>query len=90
MRRAVSKAPPVLHKPRVIASQKSPPAHKRAAIYSRTYASSHWRPGITPEGNQAPHSEAQGRPHHRDPFWLKQGEAGLCHQEIGGGGDDRE
>src|SRR5262245_11968849 len=32
MRRAVSKAPPVLHKARAIASQTFAPAHKRAAI----------------------------------------------------------
>src|SRR5262249_35217848 len=58
--------------------------------YTYNYPSSHWRAGIRPEGNQAPHGEAQRRPHHRDPFRLKQGEAGSCHQEIGDGGDDRE
>src|SRR5262249_39816068 len=58
--------------------------------HSHTYATSHWRPSIRPEGNQAPHSEAQGRPNHRDPFRLEQGEADSCDQEIGDGGDDRE
>src|SRR5262249_62058535 len=36
MRRAVSKPPPVLHKPRAPASQKSPPALNRAAIIRTT------------------------------------------------------
>src|SRR5262249_4375663 len=58
--------------------------------YSHKYASSHWRAGISSEGNQAPHSEAQRRPQHRDPFRLQQGEAGSRHQEIGDGANDHE
>ena len=68
----------------------SPACPQTGCNSSHTYASSHWPPGARPEGNQAPHSQPQRGPDHCDPFRLKQGEAGSCHQEIGDGGDDRE